>query len=61
VRALAAWQGDAARRLGESLADYAVGEKRALVGRPELEELRAAVARLDEALERLEKRVQRLG
>lgn len=61
ARDFAAWQADAARRLGESLADYAVEEKRMLVGRADLESLSAAVARLRDALERLEKRVQRLG
>lgn len=61
ARALAAWPADAARRLGESLADYAVEEKRMLVGRAELEEFRAALARLDQALERLDERVRRLG
>jgi len=61
LRALAAWPADAARRLGETLADYAIEEKRMLVGRAELEELRAALARLDQALGELEKRVQRLG
>lgn len=61
ARALAAWPADAARRLGEALADYAVDEKRMLVARPELEELRAALKRLEQALERLEERVRRLG
>ncbi len=61
ARALAAWPADAARRLGEALADYAVEEKRMLVARPELEELRAALGRLEQALERLEERVRRLG
>lgn len=60
ARAFAAWPAEAARRLGESLADYAVEEKRMLVGRAELEELRAALARLDAGLTRLEQRVQRL-
>lgn len=61
ARALAAWPADAARRLGAALADYAVEEKRMLVARPELEALRAARGRLEQALERLEERVRRLG
>jgi ubiquinone biosynthesis accessory factor UbiJ len=60
-RAFAAWHLDAARRLAESFADYAIDEKRALIARPEMERFGAAVARLRDALERLEKRVQRLG
>jgi ubiquinone biosynthesis protein UbiJ len=60
-RAFAAWHMDAARRLAESLADYAVDEKRVLMARPEMDSFADAVARLRDALERLEKRVQRLG
>ena len=60
-RAFAAWHVDAARRLAESLADYAVDEKRVLMARPEMESFAGAVARLRDAVERLEKRVQRLG
>ena len=61
ARAFAAWPAEAARRLGESLADYAVEEKRVLVARAELEEFRDALARLGEGLTRLEQRVRRLG
>jgi ubiquinone biosynthesis protein UbiJ len=60
-RALAAWHADAARRLAHALADYAVDETRALVGREEMDGFAERVARLRDALERLEKRVQRLG
>ena len=60
-RALLAWQSDAARRIGESLADYAIDEKRLLVANPEMAGFAAAVARLRDAVERLEKRVERLG
>jgi ubiquinone biosynthesis protein UbiJ len=60
-RAFAAWQVDAARRLAESLADYAVDEERVLIARPEVESFADALARLRDAVERLEKRVQRLG
>lgn len=61
ARGFFAWQADAARRLGASLADYAVEEKRVLVARAELEHFAADVGHLRDALERLEKRVQRLG
>jgi ubiquinone biosynthesis accessory factor UbiJ len=61
ARAFAAWQVDAARRLTESLADYAVDEKRVLIARPEMDEFARTVARLRDAVERLEKRVQQLG
>ena len=61
ARAFFAWQSDAARRLGESLVDYAVDEKRLLVAHPEMDSFAAAVARLRDAVERLEKRVARLG
>jgi ubiquinone biosynthesis protein UbiJ len=60
-RAFAAWQKQAARRLVESLADYAVDEKRVLMARAEVESFADAVARLRDAVERLEKRVQRLA
>jgi ubiquinone biosynthesis protein UbiJ len=60
-RAFAAWNADAARRLIESLADYAVDEKRVLMARQEVEGFAEAVARLRDAVERLEKRVRRLA
>jgi ubiquinone biosynthesis protein UbiJ len=59
-RAFGAWQAQAARRLVESLADYAVDEKRVLMARQEVESFAQAVARLRDAVERLEKRVRRL-
>jgi ubiquinone biosynthesis protein UbiJ len=61
ARALAAWQADALQRLTKSLADYAVEEKRVLVGRSEMDSFAADVARLRDGIERLGKRVQRLG
>ncbi len=61
ARAFGAWGVDAARRLTESLADYAVDEKRVLIARPEMESFAAEIARLRDALERLEKRVERFG
>jgi ubiquinone biosynthesis accessory factor UbiJ len=60
-RGFVAWQADAARRLGESVTDYVVEEKRLLVARREMERFAAEVAQLDEALERLERRIARLG
>jgi ubiquinone biosynthesis protein UbiJ len=60
-RSLARWHADAARRLIESLADYAVDEKRMLMARREVDDFAGAVARLRDALERLEKRIARLG
>jgi ubiquinone biosynthesis protein UbiJ len=60
-RTFLAWQSDAARRILESLADYAVDEKRVLIANPEIVTFAAAVARLRDAVERLEKRVERLG
>jgi ubiquinone biosynthesis accessory factor UbiJ len=61
LRELAAWQADATRRLAESMADYAVEERRVLVGRAEMERFADAVARLRDDLERLEKRIAQLG
>ena len=61
ARSVAAWHADAARRVAGSLVEYAVEEKRLLVARDELQELAAAQARLRDGLERLEKRIARLG
>jgi ubiquinone biosynthesis accessory factor UbiJ len=60
-RSLARWHADAARRLVESLADYAVDEKRILVAHQEVDEFAGAIARLRDAVERLEKRIARLA
>jgi len=60
-RAFATWQADAVRRLAESVADYAVDEKRVLMARPEMDRFADALARLRDAVERLAKRVERLG
>ena len=60
-RDLAVWQADALRRLADSFADYAGEEGRLLVRRRELETLGASVAQLRDAIERLEKRIARLG
>jgi ubiquinone biosynthesis protein UbiJ len=61
ARGLAAWHADAARRLAAAFADYATDERRLLVRRGELAALGADIARLRDALERLDKRIGRLG
>ena len=61
VRALVAWQMDAARRFAEALADYAIEEKRILIRRAELEAQAVHLAALRDALERLGKRIDRLA
>ena len=61
ARALAAWHVDAARRLGDTLGAHAADETRLLVRRGELTTLSAGVAALRDALERLDKRIGRLG
>jgi len=60
-RALARWHADAAQRLVESAADYAVDEKRILMARGEVDQFAGALARLRDAIERLEKRIERLA
>ncbi len=61
ARGLAAWHADAAQRLAEGLVEYAAEEKRLLVKRDELAEIAAAQARLRDGLDRLAKRLERLG
>ena len=61
ARALAAWAPEAARRLAESLAVYAADEAKLVVGRDEADAFAADVARLRDAVERLEARVRRHG
>jgi ubiquinone biosynthesis accessory factor UbiJ len=61
ARDVAAWHADAARRLAEGLVEYAAEEKRILVTRGELEGVAAAHAQLRDGLERLAKRIERLG
>jgi ubiquinone biosynthesis protein UbiJ len=60
VRGVAAWHADAARRIAESLVEYAAEEARVIVPRAELAEIAAANARLRDGLERLDKRLDRL-
>jgi len=61
ARRAAAWHADAARRIAGSLVEYAAEEGGLLVRRGELAELAAAQASLRDGLERLEKRIARLG
>jgi len=61
ARSLAAWHADAVQRIGESLVEYATEEKPLLVARAEIEELALAQASLRDGLERLQKRIDRLG
>ena len=59
--ALWRWQSEAATRIGEALAAYAVDEARLVVRRPDVAAFAESVERLSRALERLEQRVVRLG
>jgi ubiquinone biosynthesis protein UbiJ len=61
ARDVAAWHADAAHRIAGSLVEYAAEERRLLIRRGELAEHAAAQARLRDGLERLEKRIERLG
>lgn len=61
ARGAVAWHADAVQRIAGSFMEYAVEDKRVLVKRPMLAEFSAALARLRDAVERLEKRVERLA
>lgn len=60
-REFAAWHKDALARLAENFMEYVVEERHLLARRVEFEQLRGAVLQLRDALERLEKRVERLA
>lgn len=60
-RAFAAWHLDAAQRLVAAFADYLTEEKQLLARRAHLDQLGESVARLRDAIARLDKRVERLG
>ena len=60
-RAFAAWHLDAAQRLAAAVADYLTEEKQLLARRVELDALGESVARLRDAVARLDKRVELLG
>jgi ubiquinone biosynthesis protein UbiJ len=57
----AAWHADTARRVAGSFVAYAAEEKQLLVKGVELAAIATAHARLRDALERLEKRIERLA
>jgi len=59
-RGFVAWHLDAAQRLAAAVADYATDEKRFLARRAELDTLAESVARLRDAIARLDKRLERL-
>ena len=61
AREFAAWQLDAAKRLGNAAADFLAEETRLLVRREEQAGHARALAELRDALARLEKRIERLG
>jgi len=61
ARSFAAWQADALRRLGEGFMEYAVEESRLLVPRAQFDVFAQEVGRLRDALERMEKRLERLA
>lgn len=61
ARSFAAWQADALQRLGEGFMEYAVEESRLLAPRAQFAAFSAEVARLRDALERMEKRLERLA
>jgi ubiquinone biosynthesis accessory factor UbiJ len=61
ARDFGAWQIDAARRLAQAVMEYAQEEGRLLAPREGYAELTTQVARLRDALERLEKRIERLA
>ena len=60
ARAFAAWHVDAAQRLGGALVDYATDERPLLVRRSELDTLAEPLARLRDAIARLDKRIESL-
>jgi ubiquinone biosynthesis protein UbiJ len=60
VRGWGSWQRDAALRVTDALADYAIDERRALVRRRELHQLAADILRLTGRLATLEERISRL-
>lgn len=61
AREIARLQADAARRLAEGVVEYALEEQPLLVPRAGLEALAAGVGRLQERLEALEARIERLA
>jgi ubiquinone biosynthesis protein UbiJ len=60
AREFLTWQKDAAARIGENLAEYLSEEAAMLAPRPELARYAREVAELRDAVERLEKRLERI-
>jgi ubiquinone biosynthesis protein UbiJ len=61
LRGFVSWQADAARRLAENVMEYALEEGRLVAPRAQFAQFSAEVARLRDAVERLEKRLERLA
>lgn len=61
ARAFGGWQRDALRRLADGAMEYVVEERRMLVPRGEFDGHAAVVARLRDAIARVERRLRRLG
>jgi ubiquinone biosynthesis protein UbiJ len=60
-RAFSAWQKDAAERFGQNVAEYLTEEAELLAPKPELARFSREVAELVDAVERLEKRLDRIA
>lgn len=60
-RAFAAWQKDAAERFGQNVAEYLTEEAELLAPKPDLARFSREVAELVDAVERLEKRLDRIA
>ncbi len=60
-RAFAAWQRDAAQRLGENVSEYLKEEAQQLARPQDVADFGRAVAEVRDAVERLEKRLERLA
>ncbi|MBC8021685.1 MAG: SCP2 sterol-binding domain-containing protein [Burkholderiales bacterium] len=61
ARAMRSWSRDAALRLAQGAAEYWTEEASLIASRVKVEDFVAEVSRLRDAIERLEKRVERLG
>jgi len=61
ARDAVAWHADAAQRIAQAMVEYATEERPLLVQRGELKESAALLAQLRDGLERLDKRLDRLG
>jgi len=61
ARALGHWSRDAALRLAQGAAEYWTEESPLIASRVKVEDFAAEVSRLRDSIERLEKRIERLG